>query len=163
MILSPCIYNVDQYNIVADWNLLFKVKMDVSSTEESEASDDSGIWMSVLKCYICGDLFRKPRILPCGHTFCSDCLLTLRDEVAAEFKRKYKNACRRGESGFMTCPYPDCDYSIRIMNLRRWGLKNKAAAEAVGMLRKRSHYRKVNNIFYWFRSCWKNYICCPTA
>jgi hypothetical protein len=31
------------------------------------------------------------------------------------------------------------------------------------MLRKRSHYRKVNNIVYWFRSCWKNYICCPTA
>lgn len=98
--------------------------------------------MSVLKCYICGDLFHKPRILPCGHTFCSDCLLTLRNEVSTEFKKKDKTACRRGESGILTCPHPDCGYSMRIMNLRRWALKNKAAADAVWMIKKRSHERK---------------------
>ncbi|XP_076102012.1 uncharacterized protein LOC143071531 isoform X1 [Mytilus galloprovincialis] len=123
-------------NVAADCGRT--INMDLSSsTEGSEASDDSGIWMSVLKCYICGDLFRKPRILPCGHTFCSDCLLSLRDEVAMEFKKKYKAAFRRGESGVMTCPHPECDYSLRIMNLRRWTMKNKAAAEAVGMLRRK--------------------------
>lgn len=119
--------------------------MDVSSTTEgSEASDDSGIWMTVLKCYICDNLFRKPRVLPCGHTFCSECLLSLRDDVASEFKRNTKTASiRKGESGTMICPYPHCQYSIRIMNLTRWAHKNKAAAQAVGMYRRKIQDSKV--------------------
>ncbi|XP_059145802.1 uncharacterized protein LOC131932925 [Physella acuta] len=33
-----------------------------------------------LTCHLCGEIFRRPRILPCGHTFCGECLLKLKDD-----------------------------------------------------------------------------------
>ncbi|RUS84098.1 hypothetical protein EGW08_008137, partial [Elysia chlorotica] len=34
-----------------------------------------------LTCFLCGEIFRRPRVMPCGHTFCTDCLVKLKDEV----------------------------------------------------------------------------------
>ncbi|CAG5122652.1 unnamed protein product [Candidula unifasciata] len=32
---------------------------------------------STMTCFLCGSRFRHPRILPCLHTFCTDCILSL--------------------------------------------------------------------------------------
>ncbi|KAI8789607.1 E3 ubiquitin-protein ligase rnf114 [Biomphalaria glabrata] len=34
-----------------------------------------------LTCFICGNIFRKPRILQCGHTFCGECLGKLKNDL----------------------------------------------------------------------------------
>ena len=46
--------------------------------EGSFTCDDGYTWHSALTCYLCAQLFRRPRILPCGHTFCSECLVQLK-------------------------------------------------------------------------------------
>ena len=55
-----------------------------------------------LKCSICGDLKRKPRVTRCDHSFCSECLerklqasLNARRSPGSEFKFK--------------CPGPECE------------------------------------------------------
>lgn len=91
-----------------------------------------------LKCYVCEGYFTKPRILPCGHTYCSSCLLQLRESAVHEFnKSRDVNAHRRGECGFFTCPWPNCHYSMKIMNVWRWTLRNKAVTKAVAIAKKK--------------------------
>lgn len=88
--------------------------------------------MDTLKCYVCGGYFIKPRILPCGHSFCEKCVASVRDSAMHEFnKARDRNAHRRGDSGFFTCPWPNCHYSMRLMNVSRWTTKNRALAKAV--------------------------------
>ena len=110
-------------------------------------SSDSGKfchWPEALKCYVCDDFFSKPRILPCGHTFCSGCLSRLRQVAMQEFnKSRDRNAHRRGDCGFFTCPWPNCHYSMKIMNLGRWSLRNKAASRAVAMVKKQQRETQV--------------------
>ncbi|KAL8617738.1 hypothetical protein ACOMHN_053571 [Nucella lapillus] len=44
----------------------------------SVCSPPASIWRDCLTCFLCGLLFRRPRILPCGHTFCTECLVQLK-------------------------------------------------------------------------------------
>lgn len=116
--------------------------------DSSLSSESSGgrycHWPEALKCYVCDEFFRKPRILPCGHTFCSDCLLRLRTVALHEFKKiRDTNANRRGDCGFFTCPWPNCHYSMKIMNLGRWSLKNRTASMAVSMIKKQQKEKQV--------------------
>lgn len=98
-----------------------------------------------LKCYVCEEYFRQPRILPCGHTYCAACILQLRESAVHEFnKSRDRNAHARGECGFFTCPWPNCHYSMRIMNVFRWTLKNRAMGQAVALARRKEKEKQVN-------------------
>lgn len=102
-----------------------------------------------LKCYICDGFFTKPRILPCGHTYCSSCLLRLRENAVHEFnKTRDQNAHRRGECGFFSCPWPNCHYSMKIMNVWRWTLRNKAMTKAVAIAKRKETQVNINNIIH---------------
>ena len=102
-----------------------------SSGEEIDGID--GIWDydSVLRCGICQQHFRKPRILPCGHTFCEECLIQLRDKTAREWRVKFPLSNKRGDGGTLHCQTPGCQYSMKLMNLTRWAPRNRLAAEAL--------------------------------
>ncbi|XP_067657942.1 uncharacterized protein [Haliotis asinina] len=119
------------------------IETSVSSSERMEgscSSDESGNWYwqdSSLVCYLCGELFRRPRILPCGHTFCTDCLARLREEVIREGKLAGTYDPKHAEIGHFVCPMPECSYSMRLINLHRFTTKNKTVSEAVGAFRKK--------------------------
>ena len=116
----------------------------LDGSSSSEGSSKHGHWPEALICYVCDEFYTKPRILPCGHTFCSGCLSRLRQVAVHEFnKSRQRNAHRRGECGYFTCPWPNCHYSMRIMNLGRWSLKNKAASRAVTMIKKQQKETQV--------------------
>lgn len=102
-----------------------------SSGEEIDGID--GIWDydSILRCGICQQHFRKPRILPCGHTFCEECLIQLRDKTAREWRVKFPLSNKRGDGGTLHCQTPGCQYSMKLMNLTRWAPRNRLAAEAL--------------------------------
>ncbi|ESO98399.1 hypothetical protein LOTGIDRAFT_159207 [Lottia gigantea] len=108
----------------------------------SSGSDENPHWQSVLTCYLCGELFRRPRILPCGHTFCSECLARLREEVIREGKLNGTYSNKMKEIGHFVCPMPECRYSMRLMNLTRFSAKNKTVSEAIGALKRQQHDRQ---------------------
>ena len=116
----------------------------LDGSSSSEGSSKQGHWPEALICYVCDEFYTKPRILPCGHTFCFGCLSRLRQVAVHEFNQsRQRNAHRRGECGYFTCPWPNCHYSMRIMNLGRWSLKNKAASRAVTMIKKQQKETQV--------------------
>ncbi|KAK3582762.1 hypothetical protein CHS0354_015287 [Potamilus streckersoni] len=110
---------------------------DMSNSSSDESVKQTIYWADTLKCYVCKEHYSRPRVLPCGHSFCLDCIVRLRDAAAHNFNvHKEKNAHRRGEGGFFTCPMPDCHYSMKLMNVGRWTPKNKAMGQTV------LHYKK---------------------
>ena len=118
--------------------------------EGSSSSESSAVrnchWPDALKCYVCDDFYIRPRILPCGHTFCAPCLARLRTVAQQEFnKSRDRNAHRRGDCGFFTCPWPNCHYSMKIMNLGRWSLKNRTASMAVAMIKRQEKEKQVGS------------------
>ncbi|KAH3788989.1 uncharacterized protein LOC127842160 [Dreissena polymorpha] len=111
------------------------------NTKHAETLDDT------LKCYVCDEFFTKPRILPCGHSFCSECVLKLRENAVSEFnKSRDQNAHRRGDCGYFSCPWPNCHYTMRIMNVNRWTLKNRALAKAVSLAKKREKEKQETSV-----------------
>lgn len=48
-------------------------------------SMDAGMWT----CLACRELFRNPKTLPCVHSFCSECLLTVADLWSLNDTREY--------------------------------------------------------------------------
>lgn len=132
------------------WSTLFVGDGSVSSSSSDSSlktpTRSSPNVEDTLKCYICDGYFTKPRILPCGHTYCAACLLRLRENAVHEFnKTRDQNAHRRGECGFFTCPWPNCHYSMKIMNVWRWTLRNKAMTQAVAVLKKREKEVRLNS------------------
>lgn len=43
-------------------------------------ADEAFLDRESLRCSICQDLFRNPVIIPCGHSFCKDCITRLWDQ-----------------------------------------------------------------------------------
>lgn len=43
---------------------------------------------TILVCDICKDIFSDPRVLPCGRTFCNDC-------IAQSSNSKFKCLCEK--------------------------------------------------------------------
>lgn len=120
--------------------------------------------MDTLKCYVCGHFYVKPRILPCGHSYCEKCVSGLRESAIQEFnKSRDRNAHRRGDCGFFTCPWPNCHYSMRIMNVSRWTLKNKALSKAVSEAKRLERERQVFNSFDLFCVTLFDLICTRKA
>ncbi|XP_062593450.1 uncharacterized protein LOC134254931 [Saccostrea cucullata] len=109
-----------------------------SNVEESDEADDFLDYDAVLRCHICHHLFRKPRILPCGHTFCEECLIQLRDKTAREWRMKFPLNNKRGDGGTLHCQIPGCQYSMKLMNLTRWAPRNRVASEAIKVLKRNS-------------------------
>ncbi|XP_076438644.1 uncharacterized protein LOC143277637 [Babylonia areolata] len=125
-------------------------RMGVGSDQVQEGSftcDDGYTWHSTLACltcYLCAQLFRRPRILPCGHTFCSECLAQLKDESLREARRIPGGhmSCtvesrQKADVGMQfVCPMPECRYSMRLINLSKWSTRNKTVADTVDAMRK---------------------------
>ncbi|KAL4232174.1 interferon-beta production [Mactra antiquata] len=113
---------------------------DSSSSDDTTKSLVSKEFMEVndwLKCFVCDDYFIKPRILPCGHSYCEKCVLSLREKASHEFNLiRDRNAHRRGECGNFACPRPYCGYTMKIMNVSRWSVKNKALGKAADAARR---------------------------
>lgn len=54
-------------------------------------------------CKVCRRLYRDPRILPCLHTFCSDCIGRLEPFTG-----------RDAAAGAVTVLCPDCDFEVDL-------------------------------------------------
>jgi hypothetical protein len=117
--------------------------------DESDEADELD-YDVILRCHICHQYFRKPRILPCGHTFCEECLIQLRDKTAREWRTKFPLNNKRGEGGTLHCQIPGCQYSMKLMNLTRWAPRNKVASEILKMLKRSNSIKMVNTIFTCF-------------
>lgn len=46
-------------------------------TQASTSRIDADVYTDALSCSVCLELFREPRMLPCGHTNCTECLQQL--------------------------------------------------------------------------------------
>ncbi|XP_077865508.1 tripartite motif-containing protein 2-like, partial [Saccoglossus kowalevskii] len=55
-----------------------------SETEVAQALDE--ITEDFLTCCICFEHYRQPKVLPCLHTFCEQCLITLANKTDLDFK-----------------------------------------------------------------------------
>ncbi|KAL8578463.1 hypothetical protein ACOMHN_028735 [Nucella lapillus] len=115
--------------------------------EGSFTCDDGYTWHSTLACltcYLCAQLFRRPRILPCGHTFCSECLAQLKDEALREGRRTpgghascaMESRQKADVAVQFVCPMPECRYSMRLINLSKWSTRNKTVAQTVEAVRR---------------------------
>lgn len=112
-------------------------------------------WLLPLRCGLCQELFRKPRILPCGHTFCSDCLNELRDKLIRSgrqsplFTPVYNSSFPDPNGGYGTgitfeCPDLECQYSMKLMNLSRWALRNRAVQHLVAAFKRHDREQTVS-------------------
>ncbi|XP_060063805.1 E3 ubiquitin-protein ligase RNF135-like [Ylistrum balloti] len=69
-----------------------------------------GHLLQQLKCCICMEIYNDPTALPCGHTFCYNCLL----DLAKHKKRQVKNPFMLME---MTVPCPNCRCGVAFTNI----------------------------------------------
>lgn len=69
-----------------------------------------GHLLQQLKCCICMEIYNDPTALPCGHTFCYNCLL----DLAKHKKRQVKNPFMLME---MNVPCPNCRCGVAYTNL----------------------------------------------
>lgn len=125
-----------------------------SGHEESDEGEDIFDYNSILRCRICCQYFRKPRILPCGHTFCEECLIQLRDKTAREWRTKFPLKNKHGDGGTLHCQAPGCRYSMKLMNLTRWAPRNRVASAALKVFQRNGASKSVRALtlseFYFF-------------
>jgi hypothetical protein len=57
---------------------MFKFNMDLLDGEwewgDSELGKKVSKFENSLRCACCSDFFKNPQSLPCGHSFCSECI-----------------------------------------------------------------------------------------
>ncbi|XP_023276658.1 tripartite motif-containing protein 45 [Seriola lalandi dorsalis] len=92
------------------------------STSNSEHEQNGALVNPRAVCNACKRLYRDPKILPCLHTFCSDCIAQL--EPFSVSSRRHRDAAENGRSGeaveadapavTVTVLCPDCDSEVDI-------------------------------------------------
>ncbi|XP_020775909.2 tripartite motif-containing protein 45 isoform X1 [Boleophthalmus pectinirostris] len=88
----------------------------------SEKVQNGGSVNARAVCNVCKRLFRDPKILPCLHTFCSDCIAQL--EPFSPSSSSWAGAVRRGSGGegSVTVLCPECDSEVDLPTMGPAGL-----------------------------------------
>ncbi|EFN80610.1 RING finger protein nhl-1 [Harpegnathos saltator] len=99
-----------------------------------------GVSENALQCPICKDRFKSPKITPCQHTFCLQCL---KNQVATSNKR----------DGCFTCPVCDASFDGRAPE----NLPNNLYIESLLAISSKKQTRPPKSTGYCY-ACWKKHV-----
>lgn len=92
----------------------------------------------ILTCEICMNIFDKPKLLPCAHTFCEECL------------KRYSKKCKHGE---ICCPVCRRDHVIPDGGIEKFKNNFKVDHLLAICARKRKNTKKAENFYHSCEVC----------
>lgn len=94
---------------------LCEQKDDAEQTTVNSEKQHNGVAVnSRAVCNVCKRLFREPKILPCLHTFCSDCIAQLESFSLSSRDRTAVKGSGSEASVTVTVLCPDCDSEVDL-------------------------------------------------
>ena len=82
----------------------------------SKAPTKSSMFQELLECPICMNLFDNPHVLPCQHTFCKKCIISLQGGTEASEANSATSTTNNANNTSITISCPICRESHRLPN-----------------------------------------------